>query len=208
MQRQSLYLRAICLCAAVIFSAAVFASDLGGERVDLVAATAEPTLFTAPVINPAPLLLEEPEIPVEETAPATPEPAPKPYTSEEVTVLAKMVWGEARGIRSDMEKAACVWCVLNRLDAGNFGSSIIEVTTAPGQFAGYAAGNPVTEELYDLCEDVLVRYFAEKSGETDAGRVLPSEYLFFHGDGVRNYFRDAFKGGNVYDWSLDNPYQS
>lgn len=207
MKRQSLYLKAFCVCTAIIFSAAVFASGFSEKRADPVVATTESTLFIAPVISSAPLPSIKPMTPVE-TVPVSPEPTPKPYTNEEVTVLAKMLWGEARGVRSDMEKAACVWCVLNRLDAGNFGSSIIEVTTAPGQFAGYAAGNPVTEELYDLCEDVLDRYFAEKSGEANAGRVLPPEYLSFHGDGVRNYFRDAFRGGNTYDWSLDNPYQS
>lgn len=207
MKRQSLYLKAFCVCTAIIFSAAVFASGFSEKRADPVVATTESTLFITPVISSAPLPSIKPMTPVE-TVPVSPEPTPKPYTNEEVTVLAKMLWGEARGVRSDMEKAACVWCVLNRLDAGNFGSSIIEVTTAPGQFAGYAAENPVTEELYDLCEDVLDRYFAEKSGEANAGRVLPPEYLFFHGDGVRNYFRDAFRGGNTYDWSLDNPYQS
>lgn len=207
MKRQSLYLKAFCVCTAIIFLAAVFASGFSGKRTDPVVTTTESALFTAPVISSAPLLSIKP-MPSVETAPVSPEPTPKPYTNEEVTILAKMVWGEARGVGSDMEKAACVWCVLNRLDAGYFGNSIIEVTTAPGQFAGYAADNPVTEELYDLCEDVLDRYFAEKSGGTEVGRVLPAEYLFFHGDGVRNYFRDAFKGGNTYDWSLDNPYQS
>ena len=34
----------------------------------------------------------------------------------EVEALAKMLYGEARGIASDTEKAACVWCVLNRVD--------------------------------------------------------------------------------------------
>ena len=34
----------------------------------------------------------------------------------EVEALAKMLYGEARGVVSDTEKAACVWCVLNRVD--------------------------------------------------------------------------------------------
>lgn len=34
----------------------------------------------------------------------------------EVEALAKMLYGEARGVTSDTEKAACVWCVLNRVD--------------------------------------------------------------------------------------------
>ena len=34
----------------------------------------------------------------------------------EVEALTKMLYGEARGVASDIEKAACVWCVLNRVD--------------------------------------------------------------------------------------------
>lgn len=60
---------------------------------------------------------------------------PKKWTEEEVIVLAKMLWGEARGIPSDTEKAACIWCVLNRVDNGM--GSIVEVVTAPYQFVGY-----------------------------------------------------------------------
>ena len=61
-----------------------------------------------------------------------PEPEEQEYIPDaaEVEALAKMLYGEARGIASDMEKAACVWCVLNRVDdprfpdirAGGFGS--------------------------------------------------------------------------------------
>lgn len=133
-------------------------------------------------------------------------PEPKKWTQEEAEVLAKMLWGEARGIKSDAEKAACVWCVLNRVDA--FGKSIVEVTTAPHQFSGYSMSNPIDPELYDLCEDVLGRYFAEKSGEQDVGRVLPAEYLFFSGDGRHNHFRTKYKGGDIYNWYLEDPYQT
>ena len=112
------------------------------------------------------------------------------WTEEEVTVLAKMLWGEARGVPSDTEKAACVWCVLNRVDQGM--GTIVEVVTAPYQFVGYQEDHPVDPDLKDLCEDVLERWYREKSGETDVGRVLPSDYLFFTGDGEHNYFRNAY----------------
>lgn len=132
-------------------------------------------------------------------------PPPKQWTEEEAFALAKMVWGEARGVPSDMEKAACVWCVLNRCDA--YGQSILEIVTAPYQFVGYRPENPVDEDLLALCEDVLTRYFAEKQGASDVGRVLPSDYLWFTGDGRRNHFRNEYIGGTTYDWSLKNPYE-
>lgn len=128
------------------------------------------------------------------------------WTREEVEVLAKMVYGEARGVPSKMEQAACVWCALNRCDA--YGEGIVEVTTAPYQFVGYDADNPAMDELYELCEDVLSRWYTEKNGKTDVGRVLPSDYLYFHGDGKHNYFRNEFQGGTVWDWSYPNPYET
>ena len=133
-------------------------------------------------------------------------PAPQPWSSEEVTVLAKMVWGEARGVPSITEQAACVWCALNRVDYGY--GSIMLVVTAPYQFIGYQEDNPVDENLIALCEDVLARWYAEKDGEEDVGRVLPSDYLWFSGDGCRNYFRNAYRGGNTWNWSLESPYES
>ena len=99
-----------------------------------------------------------------------------------------------------------MWCVLNRCDL--YGKGIIEVVSAPYQFVGYSPDNPVDEELKALCEDVLARYFAEQAGDTDVGRVLPSDYIFFSGDGKRNHFRNVYEGGQTWDWSLPSPYES
>lgn len=133
-------------------------------------------------------------------------PPPSPWSEEEAVALAQMLWGEARGVLSDTEKAACVWCVLNRCDT--YGKSIIEVVSAPYQFIGYSPDNPVDEDLKALCEDVLERYFNEQAGKTDVGRVLPPDYLYFSGDGKRNYFRNEYDGGQTWDWSLPSPYES
>ena len=137
-----------------------------------------------------------------------PEPTPSAplWTEDEATALAQMVWGEARGVKSTTEQAACVWCVLNRCDKWNM--TILEVVTAPHQFAGYDPSYPVDDELLGLCEDVLTRYFSEKDGEADVGRVLPPDYLFFSVDGERNHFRNAYKGGQIWDWTLPSPYES
>ena len=136
---------------------------------------------------------------------------PKLYTDKDAVAMAKAFWGEARGVKDNgivsgkCQIAAVGWCILNRYDAG-YEDSIFEVITAKDQFHGYSASYPVDEELLSLAYDVLDRWNAEQHGETDVGRVLPAEYLWFGGDGVENRFRDAWKGGNKWDWSLGDPY--
>ena len=135
---------------------------------------------------------------------------PRLYTDEDAVALAKLTWGEARGIpdlkingrviSTRTQQAAVMWTVLNRFDAGHE-ESILEVITAKGQFHGYSEEHPVEEELLELAYDVLDRWNAEKHGETVA-RELPSGYLWFHGDGTWNWFRDAYKNGNKWDWSV------
>ena len=136
---------------------------------------------------------------------------PRLYTDEDAIALAKLTWGEARGvpdlkingqvISARTQQAAVMWTVLNRFDAG-YEESILEVITAKGQFHGYSEEYPVEEELLELAYDVLDRWNAERHGETVA-RELSSGYLWFHGDGVRNHFRDAYKNGNKWNWGVD-----
>ena len=135
-------------------------------------------------------------------------PQIKQYTlnQDEVNALARTVWGEARGVSSKAEQAAVIWCILNRVDAG-YGDSIIEVITAPGQFAGYSSSYPITDEFAELAEDVLIRWYREKDGETNVGRTLPSDYYYFNGSGGRNWFRQEFYSSTYWDWSLPNPYE-
>lgn len=124
----------------------------------------------------------------------------------EVEALAKMLYGEARGVASDTEKAACVWCVLNRVDDPRFPDTVLEVVAAPYQFAGYSADYPVLPELEWIAADVLTRYHEEKSGGDNVGRVLPAEYCFFTGDGERNYFTAEWQGAETWGWTLSSPY--
>jgi hypothetical protein len=119
--------------------------------------------------------------------------------------LARMLYGEARGIASDMEKAACVWVALNRVDAG-YADTVQGVVKAPKQFVGYKASHPIWDDLLALAEDVLARWAREKDGEENVGRVLPPDYLWFTGDGKRNRFRNEYIGGDRWDWRLPDPY--
>lgn len=135
------------------------------------------------------------------------------YTEADAIALAKMGWGEALVTQSDTEIAATMWCALNRFDCGDpcyrNCKSIEAIVQQSGAFAGYSASNPVDEHLLWLAYDVLDRWNAEQHGETDVGRVLPTEYLFFHGDGKHNHFRIEYqRNGQYYDWSLESPYES
>lgn len=155
--------------------------------------------------------LEEAPTPLLSTAPtpepmSSPEAAALPWTYEEVEMLAKTIWAEARGVPSTARKAAVAWCALNRLDAGTFGDTLAEVLSKPYQFA-YDPASPVTDEFLTLADDVLCRWYLEKTGAQDVGRTLPEDYLFFEGDGLENHFRKEYeKTGDTWDWSLPDPY--
>lgn len=123
---------------------------------------------------------------------------------EDLILLAKTVYGEARGC-STVEQAAVIWCILNRVDSQDsyYPDTIKEVIMQKNQFVGYSASNPVLDEYYNLALDVVNRW----KTENQEGRVLPKEYLFFHGDGNKNFFRTKFEhDGNYWGWSLPNPY--
>ena len=132
------------------------------------------------------------------------------FSAEERHALAKLLWGEARGIPSDTERAAVVWVVLNRVDSNDpyYPDTILGVVKQKGQFAGYNPNHPVDEHLLWLVDDVLYRWATD--GE---GRVLPSDYLFFASKAsenyAHNYFRRLFNDpGPRWDWSLPSPYET
>lgn len=112
------------------------------------------------------------------------------YTDEDVTALAQMLWGEARGCSLD-NQVKCVWVVLNRVDDAHYPNSIIEVVSQPGQFYGYSPYYPATDELKAVALDVLNRWSMEKQG-AEIERELDAHYLWFTGDGVQNWFRREF----------------
>ena len=130
------------------------------------------------------------------------------YNPDSAEALAKLVWAEGRGIPSDTQKAAIMWCVINRVEKeGAWANDLWTVLTAPHQFA-YRKNAPVDPHLYELAKDVLIRWDKERCGYTDVGRTLPSNYYYFSGDGIRNYFRDKYKGGNIWRWTLESPYET
>ena len=126
---------------------------------------------------------------------AVPEPSAEPeyemyFTEDDVVAVAKMLWGEATGCALDNQQKA-VWCVLNRVDDERFPDTILGVLSQPSQFHGYSPDFPVWDELKEVALDVLTRWSLEKQGVT-VERELPSEYVFFTGDGVQNHFREEY----------------
>ena len=155
-----------------------------------------------------PLVVAEAHAPVPEqtVCPAPSAPAYERPDEEAIETLAKVMWAEARGISDDAEVAAVGWTAANRVAAG-LARDIVDARTSPGQYA-YYDDSPVTDRLAWLAEDVLTRWARERAGETDVGRVLPKEYMWFGGDGEHNHFRNQYRGGERWDWSLPSPYES
>jgi len=124
------------------------------------------------------------------------------YTDNDAALIAKTMYIECGGVQSETEKACVVWTILNRVDAGY--GSIEQVITAKNQFVGYKPNNPVRDDLLGLAYDVLTRWQNEHEGQVNVGRVLPSDYCWFTGDGRHNHFTNA--AGTRWSYSLASPY--
>lgn len=153
----------------------------------------------------APMLSAEPMQAMRSAAEAAQEPEAEQETEEEIILLAKMLWGEARGC-STTEQAACVWVALNRVSDPRWPDTLREVLLQPEQFRGLREDNPATEELMALAEDVLSRRARELAGETAVGRVIPEDYFFWAGDGKRNHFRKEYRDTATWSWEMEDPY--
>lgn len=135
----------------------------------------------------------------------------KRYTKSDATIIAKIMYGEARGIKNKTEIACIGWCILNRVDAG-MGKNIQSVALAANQFY-YKAGAPtVSDHGYDLvalATDVLDRWSREKAGQANVGRVLPKQYKWYAGDGSHNWFYPSWPCKRAQRWnfkSVSSPY--
>lgn len=120
--------------------------------------------------------------------------AMKAIPDELVAEAALLAWGEYSG--SDYaQRTAPIWCACNRADA--WGQTLEEVMHSDA-FHGLLTDREVPEEWYDLARETLARWELEKLGYIDVGRTLPSEYLYFSGNGVVNVYRTEYIGGVEY----------
>lgn len=130
----------------------------------------------------------------------------KYYSEQDVLDIARVMYSECRGVPSKTEQACVAWTVLNRVDAD--GTTIYSAVRKRGAFA-FNPKAPVWDSLKSLSRDVLDRWSREKDGETNVGRVLPKNYLYFYGKNGHNYFRDNYKKPyNIWNYSLESPYEN
>ena len=190
-------------------------SGFGLGMLDVQAALLPNNLNTVEIVPDLAVYSPEPEMPQSAVEPV------KLYTEADVDMLARLIYTEARGVKSKTEQAAVVWVVLNRLDNPNrLQKTIADVVTAPYQF-DYRPWAPVLPEFEELAADVLERWQAEKRATAgspaspggasrsaeDVGRVLPPEYQYFEGWGGRNWFSAKWKSGEYWGWGLASPYE-
>lgn len=120
----------------------------------------------------------------------------KAAVPDELAELAgRAIWGEAGGIQDEAQRAAVVWCACNRADAWDM--DIGDVLTVD-QFHGLAIKGKVPVEHVELARDVLARWTLEAENWVDVGRVLPSRFLYFEGDGRVNHFSTEYGGGEYW----------
>ena len=120
----------------------------------------------------------------------------KAAVPDELAELAgRAIWGEAGGIQDYAQRAAVVWCACNRADAWDM--EIGDMLNVDA-FHGLAIKGEVPEQHVELARDVLARWTLEAEGWQDVGRVLPSRFLYFEGNGIVNLFSTEYGGGEYW----------
>ena len=115
-------------------------------------------------------------------------PATNQWTDNCVDVIARMVWGEGRGV-SRNEQKLIVWTVINRLEDGRYGDTLVGIVRARGQFHGYSPRFPVTAEIREMVVEVLEAWERGESAKVYPPFARTAGYRYFHGDGRHNWFR-------------------
>jgi spore germination cell wall hydrolase CwlJ-like protein len=104
-----------------------------------------------------------------------------PITEDERILLCNLVGREyGSDWVSVYDKACVVATVINRVNSPSFPNNIYDVLTQPNQFTGYLPSNQYTYQVTDSCIEAVDYYFAhtEEFGN----------WMYFWGDGTRNYF--------------------
>lgn len=206
MKHTSAAIAAIAIIVLAVLVVTVIAAE--DSKTDAATETTHLTTITVPQTNAEDSQVKAEAAIISQSAETD---APDEWEPDEADViaLAKTLYCECRGVPSTAEKAAVAWCVLNRVDSSisYFPDTIIGVLEQPNQFA-YSESAPVTPELEYIARDVLIRWHAERDGDTNVGRTLPAGYVYFLGDGTHNHFTVEWKGTDTWNWSLPNPYQN
>lgn len=113
-------------------------------------------------------------------------PAPNQWTDEEIDAVVLTLAEECYDDKVQDKRLVCE-VILNRVSDGRFGDSVLEVVSAPNQFAGYwEQSRPISDNDYDVASEALNDWY-----ENDCEAL--SEYLFFvAGDNRENVFRSEY----------------
>lgn len=104
-----------------------------------------------------------------------------PITETERIMLCNLVGREyGSDWVSVYDKACVVATVMNRVYSASFPNTIYDVLVQPNQFTGYIPQDTYTYQVTDSCIEA-VNYYFNHQGEF-------GNYLYFWGDGTRNYF--------------------
>ena len=118
------------------------------------------------------------------------------WTYDDVDVISRMVWGEARGVSRNEQKLV-VWTVINRLENGNYGDSLIRVVRARGQFHGYSPRFPVTPEIREMVIEVLEAWDRGEAALVYSPFAETPYYLYFSArrwnGWSHNFFRETWR---------------
>lgn len=113
----------------------------------------------------------------------------------EIEMLARLVYGEARGLDAYEQSLVC-FCVFNRVDDDRFPNSIGEVITQAKpcvQFDGYSHTHPITEDIHDI----VVEAWNTWANELD--NPLPSRFVYFRAENGHNQFYTHWNGGERFE---------
>ena len=114
-------------------------------------------------------------------------------TNEEIDLLAKILWLEARGEtdNDDLGQKAVVECILNRMIHWDFEGTLYEVLSRKNAFSTWRYRNTAepTEVQYEVIEEVL-------SGETD---ILDLDVVYFSTE-PRNKYTARHIGNHFFNY--------
>lgn len=113
-------------------------------------------------------------------------PVQNVWTDEELEAMVLTLAGECYDDKVQDKRLVCE-VILNRVSDGRFGDSVLEVVSAPNQFAWYwEQSRPISDNDYDVASEALNDWY-----ENDCEAL--SEYLFFvAGDNRENVFRSEY----------------
>lgn len=162
---------------------------------------------TTIIIESESVISTETKLPEESTAVETQEIIQRYEYYEESVMLAKLIYREARGIKSITEQANIVWTVLNRVDSKlrYYPDTIKEVITQKNQFA-WVSKTPTVDDygrdLVELAQQIVL--FWAYGDDNGIFRTLPADYYYYRGDGRHNHFANDY---NLFrSWSKDKTF--